>query len=130
MKKGVLVLSSLVALVGLTGCGKKLTCTMENSQSGLEMKQNVEIKFKDDSVDTMKVTMDITIPDEYKDEKQELIDMFKEEDENIKVTETNDGIRVEADENSDLFADMDIKDKEVSYDDAKKAFENQGYTCK
>lgn len=130
MKKGILVLSSLVALVGLTGCGKKLTCTMENNSLGLEMKQKVEVKFKGDTVDTMKVSMDITVPDEYKDKKQELIDMFKEEDDSIKVTETKNGIRIEADNDSDIFAEMDINGKEASYDDVKKAFEANKYTCK
>lgn len=130
MKKGILVISSLVALVGLTGCGKKLTCTMENNSLGLEMKQKVEVKFKGDTVDTMKVSMDITVPDEYKDRKQELIDMFKEEDDSIKVTETKNGIRIEADNDSDIFAEMDINGKEASYDDVKKAFEAQKYTCK
>lgn len=132
MKKGILVISSLVALVGLTGCGKKLTCTMENSQLGLEMKQKVEVKFKGDTVDTMKIAMDIVVPDKYKDQKQELIDSFKEEDENMKVTETKDGIRIEADSSSDssLFDEFDVEGKEASYDDVKKAFEAQGYTCK
>lgn len=130
MKKGILVLSSLVALVGLTGCGKKLTCTMDNSQSGLEASSKVEVKFKGDNVDSMKVSMDITVPEEYKDEKQGLIDMFKESYEDVKVTETKNGIRIEADENNSAFAGLDIKDKTVSYDDVKKAFEGQGYTCK
>ncbi len=133
MKKGLLVLSSLAALVVMTGCGgKKLTCTMDNNSLGLETKSTVEVKFKKDVVDSMKVAMDITIPDEYKDQKDELIEEFKKSEENVKVTETKNGIKVEADSssNSDFFDDLDFDDKEVSYDDAKKAFEAQGYTCK
>lgn len=130
MKKGILVLSSLVALVGLTGCGKKLTCTMDNSSLGLEAKSTVEVKFKGDSVDSMKVSMDITIPEEYMDEKDDLINQFKDSYDDVKVTEIKNGIRIEADENSSFFQGLDVKDKTVSYDDVKKAFEGQGYTCK
>lgn len=131
MKKGILVLSSLVALIGITGCGgKKLTCTMENNSLGLEMTQKVEVTFKKDKIDDMKVIMDVKVPDEYKDQKQELIDELKDLEEGMKVTETKDGIRAEMTAGEDDFKELNIDSETVSYEDVKKAFEAQKYTCK
>lgn len=131
MKKGILVISSLVALIGLTGCGgKKLTCTMENNSLGLEMSQKVEITFKKDKIDDMKIVMDVKVPDEYKDQKQDLIDELKDLDEGMKVTETKDGIRAEMTADDDDFKEFNIDGESVSYDEVKKAFEAKNYTCK
>ncbi len=128
MKKGILILLAVVAVFGMTGCGeKKLTCKIDNSQLGLEANSTVEIKFKKDTVDSMKVSMDIVVPDEYQDEKKDLMDMFKESYENIKVTETNSGIRIESDGNSSDFV---VSGVTGSYGDVKKDFEDLGYTCK
>lgn len=131
MKKSKMAILSILAVVLLTGCGGKdsITCTMSSTQSGMTTKQKIEVKLENDKVDTMKVTMDIAIPDEYKDQKQTMIDTFKQMGTGMDVKETEEGIRVTADESSSFFDSYNIKEGKVSYDEIKEAFESQNYEC-
>ncbi len=131
MKKAKIILPALVTLLALTGCGgKKLTCTMSQDSMGMEMKNTVNVTFKDDAFDSMNVVMDITVPEEYADSKQELIDTFKESEEDMKVTETKNGIRLEMSSESEYFEELDVDKDTVTYDQLKALFEDEGYTCK
>lgn len=132
MKKGKLLLALPIVALALTGCGgsKTLTCTNSTTTSGMETKSTVEIKFNKNTVDAMNVTMDMKVPDEYKDQKQTLIDTLKTSMKGMDVSETKDGIRIKADSNSEYFDSFNIDKKNAKYDDAKKAFEAQGYKCK
>ena len=129
MKKGKWLAASLLVLLTMTGCGSKgLTCTSESNSLGMEMKNTIKVNFKGDKVDSMKVTVDVTLPDSLKDQKQTMIDSFKENGdvENAKVTETKNGFKVEGSANAkDLGTDNNAKD-----DDVKKALEGSGYKCK
>ncbi len=129
MKKGKWLAASLLVLLTMTGCGSKgLTCTSESNSLGMEMKNTIKVNFKGDKVDSMKVTVDVTLPDSLKDQKQTMIDSFKENGdvENAKVTETKNGFKVEGSANAkDLGTDNNAK-----YDDVKKALEGSGYKCK
>lgn len=59
MKKFRILACSLVAVLVLTGCGNKtLTCTKTESNSGLDMTQEISIKFKGKKVTNMKVSVD------------------------------------------------------------------------
>ncbi|MCI8446622.1 MAG: hypothetical protein HFH31_03905 [Bacilli bacterium] len=130
MKRSKLLLVSLFAVLALTGCGKKnLTCTMDSNISGMESKTTVSIKFNGNKVDSMKSAVDVTLPDSMKDQKQTLIDSYKNSEaasDDVKVSETNDGFRVEASANA---KDLGIEDS-AKYDDVKKVLESAGYTCK
>ena len=80
-------------------------------------------------VDSMKSAVDVTLPDSMKDQKQTLIDSYKNSEaasDDVKVSETNDGFRVEASANA---KDLGIEDS-AKYDDVKKVLESAGYTCK
>ena len=129
MKKGKWLAASLLVLLTMTGCGSKgLTCTSESNSLGMEMKNTIKVNFKGNKVDSMKVTVDVTLPDSLKDQKQTMIDSFKENGdvENAKVTETKNGFKVEGSANAkDLGTDNNAK-----YDDVKKALEGSGYKCK
>ena len=109
MKKGKWLAASLLVLLTMTGCGSKgLTCTSESNSLGMEMKNTIKVNFKGDKVDSMKVTVDVTLPDSLKDQKQTMIDSFKENGdvENAKVTETKNGFKVEGSANAkDLGTD-------------------------
>lgn len=127
MKKGKLLAASLLVLLTMTGCGgKKLTCTNEIKESGVEMEQKIEVNFKGNKVDSMKVSVDVALPDSLKDQKQTMIDSVKGEIKDAKVKETKDGFKVEG--------SMDAKtlgtNNEAKYDDVKKAIEATGYKCK
>lgn len=134
MRKLKYVILPIVAVLVLSGCGnenKTLTCTMDTQMSGMETKATVDIKFNDDKIDTMKVTMDMDLPEEYKDQKQTLIDTFEKSGSGMKAEETEKGIRITADQDSKYVADtFGIKGKEADYDEVKEAFESQNYTCK
>ena len=131
MKKTKLVVPALITLVTLTGCGgKKLTCTMSEKTLGIQNNMSVVVTFKNNKVDKMKATVDMILPDEYKDQKQTLIDTLKDSNKNIEVIETKDGIRTTISGNSDMAGELDLDDEIVTYDDVKKEFEEQGYNCK
>jgi len=131
MKKLKMVILPLVAVLILSGCGNKsLTCTMSATESGMKTNQKVEINLKNNKVDTMKVTIDVEIPDEYADQKQSIMNAFKELGTGMEVEETEKGIKVTADQDSSYFDAYNIKDGKVKYDDIKEAFESQNYTCK
>lgn len=133
MKKIKFVILPLVALLVLSGCGSKktLTCTNEMTMSGMETKVTAEIEFNKDKIEAMKVVMDMDLPEEYKDQKQTLIDTFEQSGTGMKAEETKNGIRITADQDSKYVADtFGIKGTEANYDDVKDAFESQNYTCK
>ena len=131
MKKGKLVVPALVTLVTLTGCGgKKLTCTMSEKTLGIQNNMSVEVIFKDNKVDKMKAIVDMVLLDEYKDQKQRTIDTLKDSNENMEVIETKDGIRTIISGGSDMIGELNLDDDIITYDDFKKHFETQGYTCK
>ena len=131
MKKIKMVILPIIAVLVLSGCGSKnLTCTMSTTTSGMKTDSTVEIGLKSNKVETMKVTIDVEIPDEYKDQKQTIIETFENMGTGMKAKETDKGIRVTADENSSFFDAYNIKDGKVKYDDIKEAFEAQNYTCK
>ena len=131
MKKGKLVVLALVTLVTLTGCGgKKLACTMSEKTLGIQNNMSVEVTFKDNKVDKMKAIVDMVLPDEYKEQKQTLIDNIKDSNENMEVIETKDGIRTTISGGSDMIGELNLDDDITTYEDFKKHFEAQGYTCK
>ncbi len=131
MKGKLVALVAVVAVFVMTGCGSKtLTCTNQNNMAGIEMNSTVKVNFKGDKMDDMKVIMEVKVPDEYKDQKQDLIDELKEIDENIKVTETKDGVKAEMTADEDYFKELNIDSTTVTYDELKEAFTKQSYTCK
>lgn len=132
MKKGKLALLLPVAALALTGCGssKTLTCTKTETSEGMETKAAVEIKFKKDTVEAMNLTIDLKLPEEYKDQKKELMDTYKNMMSGVDVKETKDGIQITADSDSEYFDSFDIDKGKAKYEDAKKAFEDQGFKCK
>ena len=55
----------IIGLLCLTGCGeKKLTCTYEENDSGVKTNQKIEMKFKDDKVTAIKMSIDSKATDE------------------------------------------------------------------
>lgn len=133
MKKGKIALLLPVFALALTGCGntsKTLTCTNTEKTDGIETKAEVAIKFKKDTVESMNLTIDLKLPDEYKDQKKELMDTYKSMMSGVDVKETKDGIKITADSDSEYFDSFNIEKGTAKYEDAKKAFEGQGFKCK
>ena len=129
MKKGKMLIASLLVLFTMTGCGSKtLTCTSEYKESGVEMGYSISAKFKSDKLNSMKVSVDVTLPENLMSQKQTMIDTMKDtkEIENAKITETKDGFKVEGIANAKELG----TDNNASYDDVKKTLEAAGYKCK
>lgn len=103
---------------------------MSEESAGMEMEAKVEVSFNGDKMDTMKLTMDIAVPEEYADQKDELIELFADNEEGVTAVETSKGIRITADSDSEFFEELDIDSNTVTYDDLKKTLEDKGYSCK
>lgn len=149
MKKLKFIAFSLIAVISLTGCGTKtLTCTKAYEESGLDMEQQVTMKFKGDKVQTIEITLDNTATDdtvkEYWDTFVSILDsQFEETNE--------DGVKVETEKNNEKYSykismglDLtkanedvlekygfdEIADKNSDIDTIKANAEKDGYTCK
>ena len=54
--KGLLVaIFMLVILLALTGCGDKLVATRETEEAGMSFEEKIEVSFKDDKVNKVKM---------------------------------------------------------------------------
>lgn len=146
MKKSLVLVAIIISLGCLSGCGNKskvLECTMDNSQSGMKMDQTIKTTFKGKEVKSFSVNVDVEVDEQYKNYLDTIITSVESQ-----FTNYNDkkGISVKTNKNDKGFvvtfeADLDKMDKETkedldmvdtkaTYDEAKKEFEKEGYTCK
>ena len=142
MKKFICVLScSLFALI-LTGCGTKtLTCTMNNSDGGMETKESIKVKFKKDKPSTAEMKMEMIFDENSKSYMSMLYNIlessfedYKQEGVTVNTKKTSDKINVEMNvdfnkvENAD---ELDISIEEDSnFESLKESLESDGYNCK
>ena len=146
MKKKIMLCLPVLALGLLTsGCGseKVLECTMSENSDGMEMSQVVKATYKKDALSKVDMTMEITVDDEY----AEYMDLFEssltseftalEDQKGVTMnTETKDNtltfsLVADLDEMDDeAKEDLDMEDNAGTYEEAKKYFEDEGYTCK
>ena len=132
MKKFLFLCLSLVAVLGVTGCGERtLTCSMTENEGNFEITSKTEISYdSDDSIEEVKVVVDIIIPEEYASQKSNFVDTYKEiYGEKATVVETKDGVRVTITGDESLMNDIKDDDEDVSYDALKKVLTNEGYSC-
>ena len=141
----------LAIVVLASGCGnsKKLTCSMKDDMSGMETSQNVTVNFKDEKVEKINLSIDFSITDDsIKENFDEFSKMLDEQYENmesssaVKLTTKSDKknykynvtININAkdakEEDLDQYGMSNLVDSKVSIEDAKKEFEDLGYTCK
>ena len=151
MVRGVKLFGILaVSILFITGCGgeKTLTCTNSEEDSGIKMKQEITMTFKDDKVSYVKMSIDNeatddTIIDNWDMFVSMLDSQFEETD--------KDGVRLKTNNNADKHiynvsleinvekASDDalseygldgIADANATYEDTKKEAEADGFTCK
>lgn len=150
MKKLKLFALAIVALLVMTGCGseKTLTCTNTEEGSGLEMGQEVVMKFKDDKINYVKMTINAKATDDTIKDNWDLFastisgQYSNTEEAGVKITTKNDEknysykISLEVDlekASEDALAKYDLEDitdKGSNMEDVKKAAEEDGFTCK
>ncbi len=146
MKKCLGVALAVIMVGTLTGCGssKTLKCSQTLSETDdMTMKQDLKFTFNKDEVSVMSAVQTIEVSDDYKSYLSELEDGLKDEMEQyedvagysydlktkgntVTFTLTADLAKMDEEAKEDLSLD----ETGVSYDDIKKAYEEQGYTCK
>ncbi len=142
MKKGLMTLSVMLAFVlVLTGCGgssKKLTCKLDDEDSG---NPEITVTFNKDKATKLetKMTMEASSEEEAQSGKAALDAILSTQytgtgvSYNSKVSGKSVVITVTMDvEKMDDAAkeNFGVEDATTTYEDAKKYFEAEGYTCK
>lgn len=107
---------------------KKLTCTVNSNFHGMESLITLDIKVKNNEVKDINMLIDATLPEEYLNQKQNIINTLGA-DGNMTVTSTEDGIRLSTGMNSSYFKSLGLN-TETSYSDLKETLELEGYSCK
>ena len=140
MKKTLKILSVvaflLVILVSLTGCGNKIVATKETTEDGVTYKEKIEIKLKDDKVDTIKMTMTYDDKDTAEKMKEELetgisyLKMLGMETSGIEIEGKGKKVTMQLDAKTfSAMGGVEVSE-EVSKDDLKKSLEDEGYKVK
>lgn len=107
---------------------KTLTCTTKSDFQGMDSVINLEIDIKNKEVQDMNLAIDVTIPKEYLNQKQSIIDSIAASGK-MQVTSTKNGMRLKAGMNSNYFNSLGL-DTNTSSNELKQVLESQGYTCK
>lgn len=145
MKKIGVVLSTIIALSIVTGCGSKtktLKCSIEQDQTGMTMNQTETITFNGSTVESYKEEVVVELEETYLSYKDLFISTFKDEMDQYKdikgvkidTKETDTGLEATMTADVKSMTDSDLKkldlDSKASYDLTKKDREDKGYTCK
>lgn len=147
MKKIKYLLVAVIGVFLVTGCSseKKLTCTLSETSDGMKMENTVVAKFADNVPNYLKMEVVTTAEDETVKQNWSLFvgimdSAFSaiEETDGISVTTNNNekkysyGITYEIDLDKVSDEDLSSLDLETAetYEELKKGFEEQGYTCK
>ncbi len=140
----------LVATVLLTGCSSEetLTCSMEDESSGVSMEQIVDMTFKDDKINKVKMTVNTKATNDTMKENWDLIASSMDEQFDEK---TSDGVSLSKNNDADnytykveLSVDLDkatedslseygldgITSDNSTLEETKKEAEDSGFTCK
>lgn len=140
MKKVLMSGTLLVCMVMLSGCGSKtLTCTDEVTSDGMgTTTTKVELTFKKDKISKAKTSATMVVEDAYKSYISFMKSSLESTLENqngvtYKVTVNDNKLDAVAEYNIsklDSYTTISGANQSLSYDDAKKYFEDSGYTCK
>lgn len=119
-----------IALFALTGCGNKLVATRESEEMGMKMKEKVEISFKNDKVNKVKMTY--TFDD--KDTAESMKSLFSlgftmsGSSDGVKIKQSGKKVIIKLD--GEAYADMESEYEDLSKDELKEELEEDGYTVK
>ena len=129
--KGLLVaIFMLVILLALTGCGDKLVATRETEEAGMSFEEKIEVSFKDDKVNKVKMTYTF----DSKEQAEAMESLFtlgmsmNEETANFDIKQSGKKIIMEAD--AKAYAEMAGDEVDISKDELREQFEEEGYTVK
>lgn len=107
---------------------KTLACSVNNDFQGMDSKTYLDVKVKNNEIKDMDIKIDVVIPDEYKNNKQNIINSVASSGK-MEVEETSEGMRLKSDINGEYFKSLGLSTK-TSLSEFKDALELQGYSCK
>ena len=121
----------LVALFVLTGCGDKLVATKVTEESGMKVQEKIEVSFKNDKVDKVKMTMTF----DNKETAEAMKSLFtlglsmSEEDIKMDVKQSGKSLIVTFDAKAyaEYAGESDVN---MTKAEMKKALEEEGYKVK
>ncbi len=128
MKKILLLITFLFIF---TGCGntQTLTCTASGENGDIKSHSTLVIRVNEDKVSSMKFTVDMIFPDEYKSQLRDIAANVRSSKPYMKVTVLSNGIRLVTEDTNNSFIGIDIG-QEITYGELKGVLELQDYTCK
>lgn len=130
LKALLLVAFMLVTLLALTGCGDKLVATRETEEMGVKMEEEIEVSFKDDKVNKVKMTYTFDSK-EQAEAMESLLSLgmsMNEETANLDIKQSGKKLIMEAD--AEAYAEMAGDDIDISKDELREQLEEQGYEVK
>ena len=142
MKKVVKLIGTLGCVLLLCGCGsKKMSCTMDTDDEVMKSNVLMNVSFKKDSIDKIKISSNYEIKDEYKDIVQTIKDSYDEvyniSNKNIKYKSSLNDNKIDINLelkypklDDDAKTKLGLNDFSGKRDEVKTKLGDLGYTCK
>ena len=142
MKKVVKLIGTLGCVLLLCGCGsKKMSCTMDTDDEVMKSNVLMNVSFKKNSIDKIKISSSYEIKDEYKDIVQTIKDSYDEvyniSNKNIKYKSSLNDNKIDINLelkypklDDDAKTKLGLNDFSGNRDEVKTKLSDLGYTCK
>lgn len=142
MKKVVKLIGTLGCVLLLCGCGsKKMSCTMDTDDEVMKSNVSMNVSFKKDSIDKIKISSNYEIKDEYKDIVQTIKDSYDEvyniSNKNIKYKSSLNDNKIDINLelkypklDDEAKTKLGLNDFSGNRDEVKTKLSDLGYTCK
>lgn len=142
MKKVVKLIGTLGCVLLLCGCGsKKMSCTMDTDDEVMKSNVSMNVSFKKNSIDKIKISSNYEIKDEYKDIVQTIKDSYDEvyniSNKNIKYKSSLNDNKIDINLelkypklDDDAKTKLGLNDFSGNRDEVKTKLSDLGYTCK
>ena len=142
MKKIVKLIGTLGCVLLLCGCGsKKMSCTMDTDDEVMKSNVLMNVSFKKNSIDKIKISSNYEIKDEYKDIVQTIKDSYDEvyniSNKNIKYKSSLNDNKIDINLelkypklDDDAKTKLGLNDFSGNRDEVKTKLSDLGYTCK
>lgn len=142
MKKVVKLIGTLGCVLLLCGCGsKKMSCTLDTDDEVMKSKVLMNVSFKNDGIDTIKISSNYEIKDEYKDIVQTIKDSYDEvyniSNKNIKYKSSLNNNKIDINLvlkysklDDETKTKLSLNDFSGNMEEVKSKLSDLGYTCK
>ena len=138
MKKN--ILSVIILLILLTGCGKqeKIICKNNQSSNQIEINKNFNIQLKNNNFLTMNVTIETILPENLLSQKETFIESFEKQYKEFEekygvqpvISETDEGVKIEMNMTSEQTKKIyKTNGTKVTKQEIIENFKSQGFTC-